>query len=93
MSKWEYVDTTGQVTGVPNTPLSITVLKKDKMNWLCDIRDSVEMADLGLLIKIGTLYRKLAPPGSSLACIIITGTMSAQAEENATKFKIKVYKL
>jgi len=91
LEKWEHHDSTGQVYGAPHM-ISIDVLKKDRNTYLCDIRPVVQVNDVMNLIKIGKLYRTQFPT-APLACLIITTNIAPQAEEQATKFRIKVYRV
>jgi hypothetical protein len=91
LTTWEYNDQQGQIYGVPQS-VSIEVLKKDKSNYICDIRHGVSVNDVSNLIKVGKVYRAQNPT-SPLACIIITDSINDQAEDIAARCKIKVYKI
>jgi hypothetical protein len=91
LTTWEYDDQQGQIYGAPQR-INIDVLKKDKSNYICDIRHGVSVNDVSNLIKVGKIYRAQNPT-SPLACIILTDSIQPQAEDIAARCKIKVYKI
>jgi hypothetical protein len=91
LEQWSTYDDTGSVFGQPQN-IQISCIKKGRCCYLCDIKPVVNVQDVGHLVKIGKLYRQRHPE-DKLACVIITPSITPEAEQIATKCYIKVYKL
>jgi len=87
LSQWSHQDAQGQVYGFPET-IEVDVIKHNNMSYLCSIRESVDIADVVFLIRIGRLYKSINPQ-SSLACVIISRDISARAKSIADRCKMK----
>lgn len=91
LEQWNYFDEKGAVLGTPSN-VQISYVKKGASCYLCDIKPQVAVADVGQLLKVGTLYRGVNPQ-DRLACVIITPNITPRAEEIAQRYFIKVYKI
>lgn len=88
LTKWSHHDDTGAVFGFADT-IEIDVIRRENDTFICDIRHEVDLANVVVLLRIGQMYKKLNPKGT-LACIIFTRKISAQASKIAAKCKIRV---
>jgi len=88
LTKWSHQDDTGTIYGFPDT-IEIDVMKRENDTFICDIRHEVDIANVVILLRIGQMYKKLNPKGT-LACLIFTRKITAQASKLAAKCKIKV---
>jgi hypothetical protein len=91
LEQWSHYDEKGTVLGTPSN-VQISYVKKGASCYLCDIKPQVAVADVGQLLKVGTLYRSVNPQ-DRLACVIITPNITPRAEEIAQRYFIKVYKI
>jgi len=87
LTTWSHQDAQGQVYGFPET-IEVELIRHNSMAYLCSIRESVDIADVVFLIRIGRLYKSINPQ-SALACIIIARTITDRAKGIADRCKMK----
>jgi hypothetical protein len=91
VSSWDFTDETGAISPVPAIH-SLKVVRTKQADYLCDIQPVIDVAQVGILIKLGKTY-KSQNPAQGLACVIVAQNVTPAAEEAANRFKIKVYRV
>lgn len=88
ITKWNYFDDKGSVYGFAET-IDVDVIKRGNDTFLCNIKETIDIADVVLLIRIGKLYRNVNP-NITLSCVIITRHITPKARKICELSKIKV---